>query len=62
MWLFKRKVKRSEWMQGLLDAEELFNDGWRTEAILDEMYYSNRDTQLGAFDFCWFKDYINTLK
>ena len=38
MWLFKRKVKRSEWMQGLLDAEELFNDGWCTEAIIDEMY------------------------
>lgn len=29
MWLFKRKVKRSEWMQGLLECEELHQKGAR---------------------------------
>ncbi len=37
MWLFKRKVKRSEWMEGLLWAESLKQQGYQTEDIYNSL-------------------------
>lgn len=50
--------KRSEWMKGLLEAEELYKDGWSVDAIRSEFFRTTSDERSnGAYEYCWFKQY-----
>lgn len=53
--IFKKKYTRSEWMEGLLQAEELYKDDWSTEGIRRE-FWDNGESKVsdGAFDYCWY--------
>lgn len=55
--IFKKKYKRSEWLEGLLKAEELYKDDWTTEGIRSEFFRTSSDERSnGAYEYCWFKD------
>lgn len=53
MWRFKRKYKKSEWFKGLLEAEELYKDGysytwhavWHAEF---GVWFSKEDSTVGV--------------
>ena len=58
--MFKRKYKRSEWMEGLLEAEELYKDDWSADGIREEFFRTTSgEMRNGAYEYCWFKDREN---
>ena len=64
-WLTKKKVflpARSEWMEGLLLAEDLYKDGWSTDGICQEFFDSvNEEIANGAYDYAWYVKYGDRL-
>ncbi len=58
--LFKKKYTRSEWMEGLLQAEALHQDDWTTDGIRAEFFTPTSDEVAnGAYEYCWFIDSLN---
>jgi hypothetical protein len=55
--IFKKKYKRSAWMEGLLEAEALYKDDWSTDGIRAEFFRPTSDEKAeGACCYCWFID------
>jgi hypothetical protein len=58
--MFSKKYVRSEWMEGLLEAEEMYKDDWSTHAIRQEFFYNNSGELVnGVYDYCQFVDQKN---
>lgn len=50
--LFKKKYARSDWFQGLLDAEDLYkNGGWSRLSGLDRKLRARAEYENGVFDY-----------
>lgn len=50
MKLFKKKYKRSEWFEGLLEAEELYKEGFSLNSISFELRGCT-EFESGVYDF-----------
>ena len=52
--LFKKKYKRSDWFEGLLDAEDLHkNEDWGLKALPYELR-GCAEYENGVYDYVWF--------
>lgn len=60
--LFKKKYVRSDWMQGLLEAEELHkNDDWSLKALPYELRGCT-EYENGVYDYVWFMNRVNLVQ
>lgn len=51
--MFKRKYQRSEWFEGLLQAEQLIKDGYTVGSVLDEpLWFRKIAGKCGAKMLC----------
>ena len=52
--------KRSQWMMGLLDAEQHYQEGYAIEKlakVADDLYYENKmstEAHIGVYDYLWY--------
>lgn len=59
--LFKKKYARSDWFQGLLDAEDLHkNEHWNTNAVCCELRGCT-EYENGVYDYVWFMTRVNLI-
>lgn len=51
---FKKKYKRDDYYQGVLDAEELMNDGWNSQGVGFELRGCT-EYENGVYDYIEYK-------
>ena len=54
MNLFKKKYKRDDYYQGVLDAEELMKEGWHAQATSHELRGCT-EYENGVYDYIEYK-------
>jgi hypothetical protein len=53
--IFKKKYKRSDWMEGLLQAEELLKEGYTVGSTLDEPLWFTKVFECGGSEGLFFR-------